>query len=692
MLKRLKIKNRLFILILGINLIMLIAVYGIYIGFSKRMLVSETQAKAMEKVNAVALALEGYFNGKGKIAWTYCQNPYLKRWLETGCERGVDHSADSVYRDIISHFQELVKNDKEIRAAFLASEKSQEYFEDAERTLPPDYFVGKREWYQQMARIGQPHFNCDVDILDKKIYLNYIFPIYNQAGELLGCGGVDLSLDNLDSFLSDLDIFKTGQVFLINADGTYIFHPDTAFILDKKISDFEDDDKKFKNVKFVSEKMTSFQSGIEPVVFGGEKRYFIYTPVRALGWTLVLSVSANEINAPMRKLTNTSLIIAAMTSVFLILIIFMVTGSISKPIRRLVSIVKDIAQGEGDLTRRLDMDGDDEICELAHWLNVFMDRLHDIIVQVRLNAVEVAKVTDVVNSESSSISTSTEEQNSQTSAVAMSVQEIATAIGNDLKNAHETSEIVERATADAQKGSEAMKTTRQGIEDVVSSATKTGEIVGSLSARTDQIDEIVGMIDEIADQTNLLALNAAIEAARAGEQGRGFAVVADEVQKLAERTTKATKEIADTIRAIQDDTKEVSQSMTKSNAQLDDARQAVVETERILSEIVGSIAHVMERIRQIVASAEQQRTGAEEISTNVEAINTVTEKTAQASEQMSMNAEQLKTQTETLKQILNKFRLPEIVSEAESHHDAEKAVHNGGVSDLAVSREGVLRT
>ena len=223
----------------------------------------------------------------------------------------------------------------------------------------------------------------------------------------------------------------------------------------------------------------------------------------------------------------------------------------------------------------------------------------------------------------------------------------------------------------------------------MTSTGKAGEIVESLSSRADQIGDIIQVINDIADQTNLLALNAAIEAARAGEQGRGFAVVADEVRKLAERTTKATGEISETIEAIQSDTREASKSMEAACSVVNRGKDMAIKTEEVLKKIIESVSKAMDMIREIAVASEQMSGGAEEISKNVEAISRVTRESAAGSEQMAGTADRLTHQTERLRDLVNRFRLREraIVSDAEGARAIKAAYaseRNAGMKEKTV--------
>lgn len=276
----------------------------------------------------------------------------------------------------------------------------------------------------------------------------------------------------------------------------------------------------------------------------------------------------------------------------------------------------------------------------------------------------VTQAVEATASASSEISSGTEEmaagaqeQSAQTGEVASAIGEMARTVIDTSNIASSAAEAASNTKAKAQSGMVKVDENKSGIERIMSSAQATGEIITSLAGKTDQIGDIAQVIDDIADQTNLLALNAAIEAARAGEQGRGFAVVADEVRKLAERTTKATKEIAETIKAIQGEAKDADNSMNEARESVMLGMTLTEETREVFNSILSDTEELSNQISQVAAASEEQSAGAEQISRNIEGITNITHESAAAIQQVASTAEDLNRLTENLQNLISQFKV-----------------------------------
>lgn len=317
----------------------------------------------------------------------------------------------------------------------------------------------------------------------------------------------------------------------------------------------------------------------------------------------------------------------------------------------------------GDLSVQLNIENkNDVIGRLFNGFNKVVGNIRNIIIKITEAVQATASAANQISSSTEEMAAGAQEQSSQTTEIAGAVEEMTKTIYETTKNTGQASEASKNAGKSASEGGKVVEETISGMNKIAEVVKQSAETVQALGKSSDQIGEIVQVIDDIADQTNLLALNAAIEAARAGEQGRGFAVVADEVRKLAERTTKATKEIATMIKQIQKDTSGAVESMQQGTKEVEAGKLLAEKAGKSLEEIIHGAQQVVDIVTQVAAASEEQSSAAEQISKNIESISSVTQQSASGIQQIAHASEDLNRLTLNLQELISQFKIEESVS------------------------------
>lgn len=321
----------------------------------------------------------------------------------------------------------------------------------------------------------------------------------------------------------------------------------------------------------------------------------------------------------------------------------------------MLSAMEKFAQG--DLTQRLDIEKEDDIGKLYKGFNKTIENITSMLVRVTEAVHATASASAEISASSEQMATGAQEQSSQTREVAAAIEQMSKTIMATTGSTEESAQAARNAKNIASVGGKVVEETIIGmnkIAEVVMKASKTVEVLGENS---DKIGEIIQVINEIAEQTNLLALNAAIEAARAGEQGRGFAVVADEVRKLAERTGKATKEIENMIKQIQGDTSGAVESMKQGTIEVEQGKKLASQAGDSLKQIINATDKVLDVTNQVATASEEQSATSEEIARSIDMINTVSHQTAESVQQVAIATDDLNRLTNNLQNLINQFKI-----------------------------------
>ncbi len=375
------------------------------------------------------------------------------------------------------------------------------------------------------------------------------------------------------------------------------------------------------------------------------------------GGILTLTYDITELNTTIRQLRLILLITIIILLAVISVVILGITRHIIKPINESIAFFKEIAEGQGDLTKRFEVESNDELGEMAIWFNKFADKIQDMVRHISNHALKIADYSVDVKDTTKKLNSAITEKVKLIEGTAITTHEISQTIMDVARNATDASDAANEAVEKAADGKQIVEETASGMKSVTNTVESTAVEIEQLGHSSEQIGEIINTINDIADQTNLLALNAAIEAARAGEQGRGFAVVADEVRKLAERTSSSTSEISAMIGKIQGDTQTSVEGMRNGRAKSEEGLGYVEKAKESLDQIVSASENCLTVITSIATATEEQSTTIESLSSGMEDILELSRGSKEGIDDIDGKAMELSNIAMELKDIVSRFKI-----------------------------------
>ena len=514
--------------------------------------------------------------------------------------------------------------------------------------MPAGYDPRQRPWYGAAASAGQTVLTAPYQGAVGGLMVTIATPVKSKSnGELIGVVGGDVTLDTLVEIINSVDFGGIGHAFLADANGQVIVSPNK--------------DQVMKNLKDIYPGSNlRVAAGMQNVTLNGQDRIISFAPVNGLPsaqWYIGLSIDKDKAYAALSQF-RTSAIIAMLIAVAAIAgLLGLLIPVLMSPLTTMGRAMRDIAEGEGDLTRRLAVQNKDEFGELATSFNRFVERIHASISEVSSATRLVHDLSEKVVSASNASISGSEEQSMRTNSVAAAINELGAATQEIARNAADASQHASGASEQAHGG-------REVVEEAISAMTALSQRISescaqieTLNASTDEIGKILDVIKGISQQTNLLALNAAIEAARAGEAGRGFAVVADEVRNLAHRTQESAEEIHRMITSLQVGSREAVHTMNTSQVSSEQTVQVANQAGERLASVTQRIGEIDGMNQSVATATEEQTAVVESLNLDITQINALNQQGVENLNDTLRHCDQLAQQAGRLKQLVGSFRI-----------------------------------
>jgi methyl-accepting chemotaxis protein len=577
-----------------------------------------------------------------------------------GLEGYLDMMADNVnFKEIgihpeyetftIGNLKNIQSTRKDITNAYIAQpNKKMTIFPLQE--LPKDYDPTTREWYKNaVEKKGEVAYTDPyVDALSGTMMVSISRTVENE-GKLVGVISMDINLEQISNMLAGVHIGEKGYTFITDSKGTMIAHPDKTLLG----GDIATTLGYWENAKKNEEGHQTFN-------YKGEDKFINYITNKTMGWKVMASLPVTELTKHSKVIMNMTLLIIFIIGIIAVVVSIIVSGGISKKLDKLITTFEKAA--EGDLTVGVNIHSKDEFEEVANHFNIMIKKIGELILNVKASSDVIYKTSDTINKMANETNVAVGEVALTIDQVAQGASETAQDIqtGVDAVNTLAaqienidalTSEMIsisKNSNILGEEGLKVMSKLTEATEKNNKASVEVGQVVSDMNTTTNEIGMITDAINNIASQTNLLALNAAIEAARAGEAGRGFSVVADEIRKLAEQSTGATKQIQTLIETIKNKSSMAVQSMEEAKSTVLEQNQAVSNTKDIFNRILVSIEDLMKEMKLIQTSIVETNKGKEEIVTRMQNISAV-------SEESSASAEEVSATTEEISAVMNEF-------------------------------------
>ncbi len=517
---------------------------------------------------------------------------------------------------------------------------------DQSVVLPADFDATSRPWYKLVENKSNTAFTTPyIDVTTNELTISAVVPIL-QNGQFSGVAGADIDMQTVTKIINDIDFLGLGYGFLLDNKGQVLSHPNAKLNL--------------KNTSDIFGTNTPLQSEFTQYEINGESKLISFTKISGIenvDWYLGVVIDKDKAYVSVSNFGQTAAVFMVIGIIAIIIMMQLLLRYLMQPMNRLNDAIKDIAQGEGDLTRRLTVENDDEFGDLSHSFNIFIEKIQHSIEQVKESTEQLDTAIESLVSQTHSSLSMYDDQSKRTDSVAAAINQFSATSMDISSNAESASQLAKNADEHSTQNQEALSHSVATIHQLSANMEKAQQTINSLNTHTASIGQVLEVIKGVSEQTNLLALNAAIEAARAGEAGRGFAVVADEVRQLAHRTQQSTQEIEDTVSQLQKGSNLAVELMKTS---LQDSEKSVQQADAVgnlMSHVIQAIKQINDANHSVASATDEQNQVVKLLDTDIQTISALSIQGKANLNDTLNECTKLKQQFSALENMVQKFKV-----------------------------------
>nr|WP_268800836.1 methyl-accepting chemotaxis protein [Pseudomonas sp. BSw22131] len=512
---------------------------------------------------------------------------------------------------------------------------------------PADYDPRARGWYKaadaaQATIVTEPYIAAS----SGKLVVTLATPV-RQQGQMIGVAGADISLDAITKTINSLNFGGHGYAYIVSADGKILIHPDSKLVL--------------KNVsEAYPNGAPKIAPGVTEIESAGKAQFISFTKVEGVSsanWYVALVLERDAAYSMLSEFRSSAITAMVIAVAIIMLLLGLLIRVLMQPLHQMGRAIQDIADGEGDLTKRLSINSQDEFGQMAQSFNRFVERIHGSIREVASTAGQLGEVAARVVGASNSSMGNSDQQANRTTSVAAAINQLGAAAQEIAQNAALASQHSSQASQLAAEGQGVVSQTIKAMQSLSEKISESCVNIETLNNKTANIGQILEVISGISQQTNLLALNAAIEAARAGEAGRGFAVVADEVRNLAHRTQDSAQQVQKMIEELQVGARDAVANMTESQRQSESSVVIANQAGERLSSVTQRISEIDGMNQSVATATEEQTSVVESLNVDITEINVLNQQGVDNLKSTLDACSNLEHQTARLQHLVGTFRI-----------------------------------